>query len=71
MDRRPAGSPRCLDRLVSHCRAADSNVAEGAVRVPHEEPGDDRLRLIVLRAPDVKPARLRKEISRTLVLARG
>jgi hypothetical protein len=60
MDRRSAWGPRRLDRLVSHVRASDPNLAECAVRVPDEEAGDDRLRLVVLRAPDVEAAWLGK-----------
>jgi hypothetical protein len=70
VDRRATRAPRLLDRLVSRVLTADSNVSERAVRVPEEEAGDDRLRLVVLGAPDVEPACVGKRISRGSVLAR-
>jgi hypothetical protein len=46
------------DRLARDRAATDPELAERPVRVPHEEPADDRLVDVVRRAPDVEPFRL-------------
>src|SRR4051812_258469 len=54
----PPCAPRRGDRLVRDGRAADPHLAERSVRIAHEEPRHDRLRMALGRAPMIQPGRL-------------